>query len=132
VDLLSRSLDGAGPLRSVPPTTVIRRWKGRADQPSAVGLGQRTGAGLLVFGSLIGTGPDLVRLTVTALDVAQQRPIAELELRDAGDRIDRLTDSLTVRLLRELGRTRRIEAFRTASLGSTSLPALKAFLQGEQ
>ena len=46
--------------------------------------------------------------------------------------MDRLADSLTVRLLRELGRTRRIEVFRTTSLGSTSLPALKAFLRGEQ
>jgi eukaryotic-like serine/threonine-protein kinase len=132
VDLLSRSLDGAGPLRSVPPTTVIRRWRGRADRPSALALGRRTGARLLVFGSLIGTGPDSARLTVTALDVEEQRPIAEIELRDAADRMDRLTDSLTVRLLRELGRSRRIEAFRTASVGSTSLPALKAFLQGEQ
>ncbi|MGH7580961.1 MAG: hypothetical protein ACREM9_12355, partial [Gemmatimonadales bacterium] len=132
VDLLSRSLDGAGPLRSVPPTTVIRRWSGRADQPSALALGRHTGARLLVYGSLIGTGPDSARLTVTVLDVQEQRPIAEIELRDAADRMDRLTDSLTVRLLRELGRTRRIEVFGTASLGSTSLPALKAFLQGEQ
>ncbi len=46
--------------------------------------------------------------------------------------MDRLTDSLTVKLLRELGRTRRNEVFRTTSLGATSLPALKAFLQGEQ
>src|SRR6185312_6986719 len=38
----------------------------------------------------------------------------------------------TVRLLRELGRTRRIEVFRTTAMGSTSLPALKAFLRGEQ
>ena len=132
VDLLSRSLDGAGPLRTVPPTTVIRRWRGRADLPSAMALGQSTRAGLLVFGSLIGTGPDSVRLTVTALDVEEQRPIAELELRDAADRMDRLTDSLTVKLLRELGRSRRNEVFRTTSLGATSLPALKAFLQGEQ
>ncbi len=132
VDLLSRSLDGAGPLRSVPPTTVIRRWNGRADQPSAVALGRRTGARLLVFGTLIRAGPDSARLTVTALDVQEQRPLAEFEVRDAADRMDRLTDSLTVRLLRELGRTRRIEAFRTAPLGSTSLPALKAFLHGEQ
>jgi serine/threonine protein kinase/tetratricopeptide (TPR) repeat protein len=132
VDLLSRNLDGAGPLRSVPPTTVIRRWSGRADRLSAPALGRRTGAGLVVFGSLIGTGPDSARLTVTALDVLEERPLAEIELRDAANRMDRLADSLTVRLLRELGRTRRIEAFRTASLGSTSLPALKAFLQGEQ
>ena len=132
VDVLSRNLDGAGPVRSVPPTTVIRRWRGRADRPSASGLGRRTGARLVVFGSLIGTGPDSARLTATALDVLEDRPLADIELRDAADRMDRLADSLTVRLLRELGRTRRIEVFRTTSLGSTSLPALKAFLQGEQ
>jgi serine/threonine-protein kinase len=132
VDLLSRNLDGAGPLRSVPPTTVIRRWSGRADRLSAPALGRRTGARLVVFGSLIGAGPDSARLTVTALDVLEERPLAEIELRDAANRMDRMADSLTVRLLRELGRTRGIEAFRSASLGSTSLPALKAFLQGEQ
>jgi serine/threonine protein kinase/tetratricopeptide (TPR) repeat protein len=132
VDVLSRNLDGVGPLRSVPPTTVIRRWSGRADRLSAPALGRRTGARLVVFGSLIGAGPDSARLTVTALDVLEERPLAEIELRDAANRMDRLADSLTVRLLRELGRTRRIEAFRTAPLGSTSLPALKAFLQGEQ
>ena len=63
---------------------------------------------------------------------ADDRPLAEIELRDAADRMDRLADSLTVRLLRELGRTRRIEVFRTTAMGSTSLPALKAFLRGEQ
>ncbi|HWB41726.1 MAG TPA: serine/threonine-protein kinase, partial [Gemmatimonadales bacterium] len=132
VDLLSRNLDGAGPLRSVPPTTVIRRWSGRADRLSAAGLGRRTGARLIVFGNLIGAGPDSVRLTATALDAQSERPLAELELRDVADRMDRLADSLTLGLLRELGRTRRVEVFRTGSMGSTSLPALKAFLQGEQ
>ena len=132
VDVLSRNLDGAGPVRSVPPTTVIRRWSGRADRPSASALGRRTGARLVVFGSLIGAGPDSARLTATAFDVLEDRPLAEIELRGAANRMDRLADSLTVRLLRELGRTRRIEVLRTTSLGSTSLPALKAFLQGEQ
>jgi serine/threonine-protein kinase len=46
--------------------------------------------------------------------------------------VDRLADSLTIRLLRELGRTRPIGAARLATFGSGSLPALKAFLQGEQ
>jgi eukaryotic-like serine/threonine-protein kinase len=132
VDVLSRNLDGAGPVRSVPPTAVIRRWTGRADRPSAAALGRRTGARLVVFGSLIGAGPDSARLTATALDVTDDRPLADIELRDAADRVDRLADSLTVRLLRELGRTRRMEVFRTTSMGSTSLPALKAFLRGEQ
>jgi eukaryotic-like serine/threonine-protein kinase len=132
VDLLSRNLDGAGPLRSVPPTTVIRRWSGRADRLSASELGRRTRARLIVFGNLIGAGPDSVRLTATALDALSEQPLAEVELREATDRMDRLADSLTLRLLRELGRSRRIEVFRTGALGSTSLPALKAFLQGEQ
>jgi eukaryotic-like serine/threonine-protein kinase len=131
VDVLSRNLDGAGPLRTVAPTVVIRRWTGRADRPSAAALAHRTGARLVVFGSLIGAGPDSARLAATAFDVQEGRPLADIELRDAASRMDRLADSLTVRLLRELGRTRRIEVLRTASLGSTSLPALKAFLQGE-
>jgi len=132
VDLLSRNLDGAGPLRAVPPTAVIRRWSGRADQLSAAELGRRTGARLLVFGSLVPVGGDSARLSATLLDVETERPLAELELRDTVGRIDRLADSLTVRVLAELGRHRRIELTRVASLGSTSPPALKAFLQGEQ
>src|SRR4051812_13161056 len=132
VDLLSRNLDGAGPLRTVAPTTVIRRWSGRADPPSATQMGLRTGAGLVVYGSLIGAGADSARITATALDVASGRSLAEIELRDAANRMDRIADSLSVRVLRELGRTRGIQVLRTGSLGSTSLPALKAFLQGEQ
>jgi serine/threonine-protein kinase len=46
--------------------------------------------------------------------------------------MDQLADSLAVTLLRELGRTRDIAAVRRASLKAASLPALKAFLEGEQ
>jgi serine/threonine-protein kinase len=132
VDLLARNLDGAGPLRTVPPTAVIRRWSGRADQLVAGELGRRTGAGLTVFGSLVPTGGDSVRLRATLFDARAGRSLADLEMRDATVRMDRLTDTLTVRLLAELGRNRRLELTRVASLGSTSLPALKAFLQAEQ
>jgi serine/threonine-protein kinase len=132
VDLLSRNLDGAGPLRAVPPTTVIRRWRGRADELSAAELGRRTGARFALFGSLMSAGGDSARLRATLLDVETRRPLTELELRDEAGRVDRLGDSLAVRVLGELGRARRIELTRVASLGSTSPPALKAFLQGEQ
>ena len=33
VDLLARNLDGAGPLRTVSPTVVVRRWRGRPIEP---------------------------------------------------------------------------------------------------
>src|SRR5207302_3251540 len=122
VEVLSRNLDGAGPLRTVSPTVVVRRWSGRADPTSAEELGRRTGARLAVFGSLVGVGSDSVRLAATLLDVARNRPFGETELRDGAGHVDRLADSLTVALLRELGRTRPIGVVRLTGLGSTSPP----------
>ena len=132
VDLLSRNLDGAGPLRTVSPTLIVRRWRGRADPVSVEDLGRRTGAGLALYGSLLAAGRDSVRMRVTLLDVQQGNAVEEWDLRDRADRVDRLGDSLTVRVLQELGRTRPIGSVRLAGFGSTSLPAIKAFLQGEQ
>ncbi|HEU5260093.1 MAG TPA: protein kinase [Gemmatimonadales bacterium] len=132
VDVLSRSLDGAGPLRTVSPTLVVRRWSGRADPASAQALGRSTGARTVVFGGVLAAGADSVRLTATLLDAQSGSAFGEIELRDRSDRMDRLADSLTVGVLRELGRMRAIGVVRGTPLGSTSLPALKAFLQGEQ
>src|SRR4051812_53767 len=132
VDLLSRNLDGAGPLRTVSPTVVVRRWSGRGDQLSAAELGQRTGAGLTLYGSLVSAGPDSVRMSASLLDVQRGRMIDEWELRDLADRMDRLSDTLTMRVLQGLGRERAIGSVRLVGYGSSSLPAVKAFLQGEQ
>ncbi len=132
VDILSRNLDGAGPVRTVPPTIVVRRWSGRADPSSAAELGRSTGAGIVVFGGLVGAGPDSVRMTAAILDVASGKTIADLAFREVAARADRLGDSLTVAVLRELGKSRPVGAVRQASLGSASVPAVKAFLRGEQ
>jgi eukaryotic-like serine/threonine-protein kinase len=132
VDLLSRNLDGAGPLRTVSPTVVVRRWSGRGDSESARTLGQRTGAGLALYGSLVSAGRDSVRMSVTLLDVGRGRPVEEWELRDVADRIDRLSDSLTIRVLQGISRERPIGSVRLPGYGSRSLPTIKAFLQGEQ
>ncbi len=133
VDVLSRSLDGAGPLRTVSPTLVVRRWSdSHAEAQSAQTLGRETGARTVVFGTLMSAGADSIRLQATVLDVPGPNVLAEFELREQADRMDRVADSLTVRVLRELGRTRAIGVVRSAPLGSRSLPALKAFLQGEQ
>ena len=131
MDVLSRSLDGAGPLRTISPTLIAKRWGGRADAASAQALGQETGARTVVYGQLLGAGADSVRLLASILDV-RAGTRSDLELRGSPDRIDRLADSLTVAVLRTLGHTRAIGVVRGTSLGSSSLPALKAFLQGEQ
>ena len=110
MDLLARNLDGAGPLRTVSPTVVIRRWSGRADRTSATALGRQMGAELAVYGTLVGSGPDPVRLTASVLDVSRGAVLGEVELRGTADRMVELADSLTVRVLRELGETRPIGA----------------------
>ena len=131
VDVLSRGLDGAGALRTVPASIVIRRWSGRADAQSAKALGIATGARLVLFGGLLAAG-DSVRASLTMLDTKTGRAIAEIEQRDLGGRIDRLSDSLTVAVLRALGESRRIDMAHATSWPTTSLAALKAYLQGEQ
>jgi DNA-binding SARP family transcriptional activator len=131
VDILSRDLDGAGPLRTVPQTIGIRRWHGRADRVSAESYGHRTGAGLVVFGS-VSTASDTVSLRATVLDLARKRAEPDLEVKGATADIGELADSLGVRILQVLGRDRPIGSVRRVSIGSRSLPALKAFLYGEQ
>ncbi|MBI1966750.1 MAG: protein kinase [Gemmatimonadetes bacterium] len=132
MDVLSRDLDGAGPLRTVSPTVVVRRWRGRPEPAAAAELGRKTGARLALFGSVLAAGGDSVRVAAALVDAATRSVLTEIELREPEGRLDRAADSITVRLLRELGRTRPISAVRLTSLPSASLPALKAFLQGEQ
>jgi eukaryotic-like serine/threonine-protein kinase len=131
VDVMSRNLDGAGPLRAVPATVAVARWRGRSDASSARAFGARTGAGLVLFSGLLAAG-DSVRATATLLDAQTGRAIADIERRDTRARMDRLFDSLTVSVLRELARVRPIDVAHAAWSPTTSLGALKAYLQGEQ
>ncbi|MGQ0539657.1 MAG: protein kinase domain-containing protein [Gemmatimonadaceae bacterium] len=132
VDVLSRNLDGAGALRTVPPTIVVRRWSGRADPASAGQLARQTGAGLALIGTLERVEGDSVRVRAEIRDVVTDRVLARAERRELVSAMDRLSDSLTVTLLRELGRVRPVGAVRFTAVRSTNLPTLKAFLQGEQ
>jgi eukaryotic-like serine/threonine-protein kinase len=130
-DILSRDLDGAGPLRTISQTVGLKRWQGRADPTSAATFGQRTGAGLVVFGS-IRQVKGAVTLRATVMDVARNRTEPDLEIKGDTAAMGDLADSLGVRILQVLGRHRPIGAVRQVSIGSRSLPALKAFLFGEQ
>src|SRR3954468_9830307 len=110
VDIMSRNLDGAGPLHSVSPTLVVRKWSGRADPVSAASLARRTGARLALYGQVVAGRADSIRLTATLRDAGSGQPVADFELRGQATAMDLMTDSLTVALLRELGKTRSIGA----------------------
>lgn len=133
VDVLARNLDGAGPVRTVSPTVVAREWTGHADRETVRAFAGTYGAGTAVYGQLLAVGADSVRASVTLLDVASGQPLVELRRVEATSHMERLTDSITVDILRALGRVIPLGAARAAPLGgATSLEVLRAFLQGEQ
>jgi eukaryotic-like serine/threonine-protein kinase len=132
VDYLTKNLDGAGQLHVVAPAVVLQRWKGRADAGSARALGRRSGARVVVFGNLSPAARDSVRIRATVLDAASGASVAEFEGVDQLDRVGSLADSLTLQVLRGLGRTVTGGYVRLSSVGTRSIPALKAYLKGEQ
>src|SRR2546430_16058797 len=99
VDVLSRTLDGAGSLRTVSPTVVIRRWQGHADPTSAARLAVGTRARFVVYGQGLGEGADSVHVRVAVLDAQSDRALVEIDRSDQADRIDRLSDSLSNELI---------------------------------
>lgn len=134
MDVLAPRLDGAGPLRSVPPSVIAKRWSGRAERSSALDLAREIGAGLALYGQLVGGGHDSVRLSATLLDTAVDWPLGEIEeLHGIEERIgDDLADSLALDMLSALASSRSLTFGRIGSLGTSSPAAYKAFLRGEQ
>jgi serine/threonine-protein kinase len=132
MDVLSRTLDGAGPLRTVSPAVVLQRWRGHVDRASAAALAGATGAARVLYGSVIPAGSDSVRLTAVLHDGKLGNALGEFDLRGRRDRVDHLADSLTLLVLRSLAPPTALAAPVGSPIGTTSLLALKAFLEGEQ
>lgn len=131
-DILAKDLDGAGPIQTVPLSVVLQRWNGPSERGAAERLGIATGAGIVIFGHVLRHGPDSIGIRATVLDLAAGTIERDLEVRGAETRLGEMADSLGVRILRVLGRSRNIAATRHVSIGARSLPALKEFLLGEQ
>ena len=132
VDVLSHELDGVGPLRTVSPSMVLDRWRGPPDAASAARLARETGAGIAIVGTLVRAGLDSVRLTASVVDAASGRVLADLDRHDAVARMDRLADSVTLAIVRELGRELPPGTVPRPGMAAASMEATKLFLQGEQ
>jgi tetratricopeptide (TPR) repeat protein len=144
VDLLSRTLDGAGRLHTVDPRGVLgiliqhRKWR---DKPSALAGGdldearavaQRLGAGRYVIGDIVEAG-GRVRISARLYRVAEATvPIVAADVEGPPTELFALNDSLTARLA--VGETTRSgEGLPTTAMRTTpNIDALKAFLRGEQ
>jgi tetratricopeptide (TPR) repeat protein/tRNA A-37 threonylcarbamoyl transferase component Bud32 len=132
IDHVSRALDGAGAWRAVPPTTVLRRWRGRADSAGALALAHRTGAGLVVYGQLVRSGHDSVRVVAKVVDARSGSVVAEAQGADLAEHVDRAGDALAVEIMGQAWSAQRTERRILSQLGSRSPTAMRAFLAGEQ
>ena len=134
VDLLSSSLDGAGRLRSVPPRVYLARMvKGGAalDPERGSALARQLGAGLYVMGEIVATG-NRVLLAGAMYSGSRTEPIArssvEGEIQDFFD----LADRFAADLIASRYGTPRDRLSRLAATTTHSLPAFKAYLEGER
>ena len=137
VDLISTNLDGVGGIRTINPRTTLGRWRARAggatalDRPAALAVGRDVEAGAIVIGNVVTVGAH-VRVTAELVDV-NGAPLAKAQADGAPDSVLAVVDTLSVRLLRDIWRsTSPVPELRVSAVTTGSLPAMRAYLDGEQ
>jgi serine/threonine protein kinase/tetratricopeptide (TPR) repeat protein len=128
---LAANLDGVGELRTIDILPVIARLAGDDAEERAVEAARRLGAGAIVRGRLVRVG-DLVRADAALVVGPGANPAARASVTAPPDALAALTDSLTWTLLREVWRTGSPPAPSLEAITTRSLPALRAFLDGER
>jgi tetratricopeptide (TPR) repeat protein/TolB-like protein len=139
VDLLSTNLDGAAGMRAVAPRTVLSRWHeelGETAEPAdsqALRVARDVGARYALLGGMVALGGE-VRLSAQVFDLRSGKLQAETQVKGAPDSIPALVDRLSLEVMRaalphESGALGGVDL---RSVSTSSLPALKAYLSGEQ
>jgi serine/threonine-protein kinase len=135
VDLLARSLDGAGDLRTVDPGTVMSalgRDGSPGDAQRSRAVARRLGAGIYLLGTVHAVGGRL-RIQAGMYDATRDGPsdaLDQFEVEGDDAEVLALVDELAARLLIERGAAPG-RLFETAALTTRSLTALKAYLTAE-
>jgi tetratricopeptide (TPR) repeat protein len=129
VDLLAIKLGGEGPLRAVAPASVLGTWRASSSEPAldaALRHARDLGAGYMLQGSVVGTAR---RVTLSAVLIPVERSTSQTNASVEGpiDSLSSLVDMLAAKIL---GMGAGTESARLASLTTTSLPAIRAYLAG--
>ena len=135
VDLLATNLDAVGGISVVEPRRVLAEWrkKGGAllDLDGSLEVGRDVGAEAVVLGSIVGTG-NSVRLAAD-LYAKDGTRLARAQQEGHPDSVLALVDRLSVALLQDVWRSQEpIPSLRVAALTTSSVPALRAYLDGER
>ncbi|MEJ2187333.1 MAG: tetratricopeptide repeat protein, partial [Gemmatimonadota bacterium] len=139
VDLVSTGLDGAGGLRAIASRTVLARWRelvpdtGEVDEQTALNVARRLHARYALLGTAVAIGPT-VRLSVVAYELNPDAArLGQLQVQGPAENVLALVDSLSLQTLALLlqREPRELQRVELASVTTPSLPALKAYLEGE-
>ncbi len=135
VDLLSTRMDGIGPIRTVPARAVMGLVRQQGGEPLDVAASERIasalGAGRYVTGRVVEGGG---RLEISAALYAptSSDPLAHASADGTADALFTLVDHLTTQLVAGLEVSPGARVRQLAALTTSSLPALKAYLTGEE
>lgn len=139
VDLLATALDATGQFQSSDPRAVLNRFQRLAENPGelpepeiAAEVAGQLGASRVILGSLIKTGPDAVRLSADIYSVRWLRKEASAVVAGSEGQITSLVEQLTIELLRNAWHGDAVPEVRLSALTTESIPALRAYLEGEQ
>ena len=138
VDLLSRNLDGIGGLRAIDSRTVLARWDELVagdpspDLPTALAVGERTGARWALVGSAVEVGPR-VRVSADVYELEAGRRVDGVVVEGSPDSLFALVDGLSVDVARALLERDdpELSGVRLSSITTESPTALRRFLEGE-
>ncbi|HET8762739.1 MAG TPA: protein kinase, partial [Gemmatimonadales bacterium] len=138
VDLLSMGLDGAAGLRAVDSRTLLAAWHqqteggGSADLARSLAVARRTGARFALVGSVVGAGSQM-RLAADLYDIRNGKSVGPVQVDGSSDSVLVLVDRLGMQTLglmleKDPGE---IPTLNLAAMTTTSLTALKAYLDGD-
>ena len=141
VDLFAMSLDGVGGYRTIDSRTVMARWRdivgtGDATEPDLATVrevARQAGARYVMTGNVVSFGEDL-RLQAELVDVESGDDVGAGRVQGPADSVPALVDRLSIEVAGDLlraGGSEVLTAHRAASRATLSLPALKAYLEGE-
>jgi tetratricopeptide (TPR) repeat protein len=135
VTLLSTKLDGAGELRTVDARALLgfveRSTGGTSDMKRAGQVAGRFGAGLFVLGDVV-EAEGRIQITATMYETGgAAMEVSEGSAEGEADEIFDLVDEVASELLTGLSGGPGARVTRIATVTTSSLPALRAYLEGE-
>ncbi|HEY7461807.1 MAG TPA: tetratricopeptide repeat protein, partial [Gemmatimonadota bacterium] len=138
VDVLSTNLDGVGGLRAIDSRTVLARWREQVpgteapDLQTSLDVAGRSGARYALIGTALATGPEL-RFAARIYEVQTGKDLGAGEVVGPPDSVLSIVNRLSIELLRTMlkGNPGDLSRVDLARVTTASLPALKAYLEGE-